>query len=1108
MQSRSHQRGKTILEMLVVLTLVSLISIGAFIGYNFVSNKAKIHSLAQSVMGFVKERQHANVDKPVVQERNVKGPFDIAIRIGTTPETPEKPETKQEEVDQMMASNFFWVVVAVQNESLCSELTRTDLIQSETKEVNCPENVKFYFKKSPNKDLSFPYYKGENGELKDCPENAVCSVDDFTCIEGYYKDGNECAKCGENVKACDDKDNPTECEYGYYLNDGECKVCQDGIPECDKDNQQCESGQYKKHGKCEPCPEHYKTCDIETGDFTCSDGYYKDGNECAKCGENVKICDDNGNPTECKEGYYLKDGKCEPCDEGVATCDNNGEPIKCEEGYYKKGDQCVSCPEHYKTCDTETGDFTCSDGYYKNGNECAECGENVKTCDDDGNPTKCKEGYYLNDGECKPCKAGETCEGCTDSQYPNWNGVECVCTQTSCSSDRVCNTDGVCVKKIDPSSCPEHSSTTVREGYQIGTSDCYCEEGYRVNDDDTGCTADDNSQCPENSSILSDGEDSADRQQTSVSGCYCNSEVPYWNGEECVDKIGPDSCSDVSSGYAENEQRCCDGTETVVEGYCCSNGKSAIYFKPGNSEDKMCCSGKSIKANYIPGSGVVSDEQNLYDYCCPLEATGYGYNPATQKKECCTGKVFRNKTAPDGTSSSVSSTYCCPLDSSGYAENEKRCCAADETLMDGYCCSENGYDIYYAPNSSGSKTCCSGKLIKSHYTPGPDIYPNAVQFEYCCPADATGYGYNPTTKEVGCCTEFLFGDKVAPNGYKYSYISAYCCTMGSTGYAKIEDKCCGPDEWESQGRCCPESSTGYATEDKRCCTANEKVISGYCCKPDDQDCHCKADPDGEICLCGLDKKKFGDVCCMPDDLNCICLVEPHREECVCPKNSSLTVREGYQIGTTHCYCDKNYYVNGDECVFCPDCQKFDVDQGKCVPDMSMNNQLLIDHCHMCKDGELISFDCPTGCLGKVERCGDDALGFGFKGRLYCYNTKEEFISRCREAVPGQSSCHNGRCFYAGNFYNEDYPGNCHWGYFDYYDAQKWCKAKGGTTISKDEMLELWSEFLKCSPSFGAHGESCYWTNTTTCFKSDGSFNNARTDGYFAAGGGFCKMNEI
>ncbi len=43
----------------------------------------------------------------------------------------------------------------------------------------------------------------------------------------------------------------------------------------------------------------------------------------------------------------------------------------------------------------------------------------------------------------------------------------------------------LCGKKVG--SCPDNSSATVREGAQIGTTGCYCNEGFIVNNEGTGC---------------------------------------------------------------------------------------------------------------------------------------------------------------------------------------------------------------------------------------------------------------------------------------------------------------------------------------------------------------------------------------------------------------------------------------------------------------------------------------------------------------------------------------------------------------------------------------------------------------------------------------------
>lgn len=267
------------------------------------------------------------------------------------------------------------------------------------------------------------------------------------------------------------------------------------------------------------------------------------------------------------------------------------------------------------------------------------------------------------------------------------------------------------------------------------------------------------------------------------------------------------------------------------------------------------------------------------------------------------------------------------------------------------------------------------------------------------------------------------------------------------------------------------------------CVEDETSGEGHCCSKGAFGDSCDAETGGCACQstlsCGSNKK------------------------CSCP--STTPIWDSTQKKCVECLkvtdCAGGLTCNPNKTCGCPkETPIWDNSQKKCVECLTNNE------CGTgltCRGGACVSPS--SNCLGPISACGKDALGFEYNGHTYCYNTHEEFVKRCREAVPHTTSCHNGRCFYASNSFNEDFKGNCHWGYFDFNDAQNWCKSKGGRTVTKSEMQALWDEFIKCDPSFGKHNESCYWTNTRACRTKDGGWNNARVDGYINAGGGFCQI---
>lgn len=204
------------------------------------------------------------------------------------------------------------------------------------------------------------------------------------------------------------------------------------------------------------------------------------------------------------------------------NCDNDFNPIGCVEGYFLSDGHCIECPENSIDCKDNT--FDCESGYYKNGNTCTSCGTGVVTCDEEGNPTECEENFYLSNNTCVACAAQTNClissnttdsngcpitaqactsgvcktdgtcaSNCNTNEYNSngyccaigqkWNGSGCV----SCSTDEQCGCSTGMTWNGSACACPENSSTTVRDGYQIGTTGCYCNEGYELNGDKTGC---------------------------------------------------------------------------------------------------------------------------------------------------------------------------------------------------------------------------------------------------------------------------------------------------------------------------------------------------------------------------------------------------------------------------------------------------------------------------------------------------------------------------------------------------------------------------------------------------------------------------------------------
>lgn len=105
-------------------------------------------------------------------------------------------------------------------------------------------------------------YGGMGGpsSCKTCPTHANCcngatECSDFTCEDGYTKNGDTCVK---NQPECPDNstlgtDNKCVCDEGYY-GTTECESCPDNATCTGGEDFECDAGYYKGESKCTECP--------------------------------------------------------------------------------------------------------------------------------------------------------------------------------------------------------------------------------------------------------------------------------------------------------------------------------------------------------------------------------------------------------------------------------------------------------------------------------------------------------------------------------------------------------------------------------------------------------------------------------------------------------------------------------------------------------------------------------------------------------------------------------------------------------------------------------------------------------------------------------------
>lgn len=291
-----------------------------------------------------------------------------------------------------------------------------------------------------------------------CPANATCDGINFTCVDGWYKNGGICEHCAVENASCTGPDDYV-CWAGYYDESGVCNACPEHAT-CAGGNEyfHCNSGYYKYQSICLSCAGHLCDGDIL---ISCGDGYRLHYNKCEKCatfhycpaGTTSIICnsgyykDGNGNCQECPTGYYCPLGesnganlydycavgyyrtgnscsKCENdivcpggkiddivCPSGLHKHDNGqcldyapgdcGDAPNCNPGCYNNDGECIACHVENATC-TSANNFTCMTGYYNTGTSCNICPQN-SSCPIGTTQINCLPGYYLDGDECPQC---------------------------------------------------------------------------------------------------------------------------------------------------------------------------------------------------------------------------------------------------------------------------------------------------------------------------------------------------------------------------------------------------------------------------------------------------------------------------------------------------------------------------------------------------------------------------------------------------------------------------------------------------------------------------------------------------------------------------------
>jgi len=315
----------------------------------------------------------------------------------------------------------------------------------------------------------------------------------------------------------------------------------------------CEGIDCSGHGSCKVSAQKRAYCE-------CDEGYENNMLECVKCESHTgKACLDGDvywlNSCGKKEdiAYNCNNG-CRYTGENDAECLDTCESHstqKCYENAIYWYDSCGNRESKALDCgeavcnDLGSGNVECkavceekSEKRCYNGdvywyNSCGERGLLLERCS--SSCINSENGAHCDNGINDPCD-NVHCPENSSCKVGSNNEAACYCDEgfhvnqerTGCEADD----EDVC----DNINCPQNSHCEANENQPA----CYCNEGYHVNDERTACVRDEDNlcesiSCPENSSC---------RVYDNEAGCYCNEGYKVENGA-CVKEVD-DVCEGIN----------------------------------------------------------------------------------------------------------------------------------------------------------------------------------------------------------------------------------------------------------------------------------------------------------------------------------------------------------------------------------------------------------------------------------------------------------------------------------------------------------------------------------------------------------------------------------
>lgn len=362
--SIKSESGRSMIEMIAVIGVVIVLTMGALTGYKQVVASHQAISLHEDILVQAQAQKGHNYRNKSIYDSGIGKKTRMGLRM-----------------DAAKAENGDTFSIVVQNVATdtCSYLIKKDWKDAVRLKINnliyTPQNIECVSIKESGQEkftfeVIFPKTKASVSAFeRTCDQCMSCEECNSTM--------NICVNaCPDSAQFCQDNRCVfSHCPTGHNLDNGNCVACKAGYAcsscaeisntklvwdgeKCVCSDDTCGKGKFcSTSGECDWCPEN-ATC--PEGVIVCDENYYQSGDTCTLCPENA-TCEESGavipNP-----GYSMEEGEIQSCTAGT-ICEG------CQQADETRpiwnGETCCVDVNNYKADGSETtnGTMCCPAGY-------------------------------------------------------------------------------------------------------------------------------------------------------------------------------------------------------------------------------------------------------------------------------------------------------------------------------------------------------------------------------------------------------------------------------------------------------------------------------------------------------------------------------------------------------------------------------------------------------------------------------------------------------------------------------------------------------------------------------------------------------------------------